>query len=130
MIYLASPYSHPDESVRQERFKLACMAAAALLRRGHRVFCPIAHSHPIAVIGGIDPLDYPLWARQDAGFLREARALVVLTIDGWRESRGVSEELAYARQRNKPIGYMSPCGAFSAADGGALDLEARAETTA
>ncbi|GIW55540.1 MAG: hypothetical protein KatS3mg082_1944 [Nitrospiraceae bacterium] len=34
MIYLASPYSHPDPAVREERFHAACRAAAALLLAG------------------------------------------------------------------------------------------------
>ena len=29
MIYLASPYTHPDRDVRQERFEAACRAAAS-----------------------------------------------------------------------------------------------------
>ncbi len=36
MIYLASPDSHPDPDVREQRFQAACAAAAALMRAGHR----------------------------------------------------------------------------------------------
>jgi hypothetical protein len=31
MIYLASPYSHPDPLVREQRFRDACRATASLL---------------------------------------------------------------------------------------------------
>ena len=48
MIYLASPYSHPDAVVREQRFRDVCLAAARLIRAGQIVFSPIAHSHPIA----------------------------------------------------------------------------------
>jgi len=34
MIYLASPYSHPDPAVRAERYRAACRATAALLLAG------------------------------------------------------------------------------------------------
>jgi hypothetical protein len=34
MIYLATPYSQPGRAVREERFRLACRAAAELLRDG------------------------------------------------------------------------------------------------
>ena len=47
MIYLASPFSHPDAGVRQQRFEAACRAAAALIRQGKTVFAPIAHSYGI-----------------------------------------------------------------------------------
>ncbi len=35
MIYLASPYSHPDPAVREQRFRAAGDTAAALIRAGH-----------------------------------------------------------------------------------------------
>jgi hypothetical protein len=38
MIYLASPYSHPDPLVRKARFDAACRATADLIRaRSRRV---------------------------------------------------------------------------------------------
>ena len=45
MIYLASPYSHPDPSVREQRFQNACRIAAELMRSGRIVYSPVAHSH-------------------------------------------------------------------------------------
>ncbi len=51
MIYLASPYSHPDAVVREYRFRAACQAAASVMRSGQHVFSPIAHSHAIAEYG-------------------------------------------------------------------------------
>ena len=43
MIYLASPYSHPDPLVRQARFDAACHAAAGPIQAGHAVVAPIVH---------------------------------------------------------------------------------------
>ena len=40
MIYLASPYSHPDPAVREERFREACRAAAKLISLGRIVSRP------------------------------------------------------------------------------------------
>ena len=33
MIYLASPYTHPDPGVREARFDAACLATVELVRR-------------------------------------------------------------------------------------------------
>ena len=49
MIYLASPYSHPDPAVMEQRFETACRVAGWLMARGEIVFCPIAMSHSVAV---------------------------------------------------------------------------------
>ena len=63
MIYLASPYSHPDPAVRERRFRAACSAAAFLLQAGHAVFSPIAHGHVLAEHGL--PTDWSFWQRFD-----------------------------------------------------------------
>jgi hypothetical protein len=51
LVYLASPYTHADKAVMEDRFRAACRYAACLMRRGINVFSPIAHSHPIAQFG-------------------------------------------------------------------------------
>ena len=107
MIYLASPYSHPDPAVREDRFRAACLAAAALLRQGHAVFSPIAHSHCVATVGDLDP-SWALWRAGDLRLLEACDELVVLRLDGWDRSVGVTEEVAYARSRGTPVAYLDP----------------------
>lgn len=106
MIYLASPYTHPDPAVRQERFEAACRAAAALMRRGRICFSPIAHSHPLCQYGL--PGDWEFWQRQDLEFLAACDEVVVLKLDGWQHSRGIQAEIAAARALGKPVGFLEP----------------------
>lgn len=105
MIYLASPYSHPDPVVRQERFEAVCRAAAELIRRGYLVFSPIAHSHSIAKHGL--PLDWGYWERHDRRLLAACDELWVLQLAGWQQSRGVQAEMTIARAAGKPIRFIS-----------------------
>lgn len=105
MIYLASPYSHPDPAVRQARFDAACRAAAELIRRGYVVFSPIAHSHCIAQHGL--PLNWGYWERHDRRFLAACDELWVLQLDGWEHSRGVQAEIAIAKEMGKPVRFVS-----------------------
>lgn len=106
-VYLASPYTHPDPAVREERFQAVCRAAAALMREGHFVFSPIAHSHPIDLcMAAPQPGDF--WKAQDVPILRHASRLVVLTLPGWEESRGLKWEMEIARQIHMPVSFMEP----------------------
>ncbi len=105
MIYLASPYSHPDAAVRQQRFEAACRVAAELIRRGHVVFSPIAHSHSIAQHGL--PMDWGFWEAQDRRLLAACDELWVLKLDGWQHSRGVQAEIAIVRALGKPVRFVS-----------------------
>lgn len=96
MIYLASPYSHADPEVRQQRYEAAVAACAELWRRGHVAFSPIAHSHPVA-LHGIEGT-WEQWAEFDSAILAVCDEVRVLTIDGYGESRGIQNELRLARE--------------------------------
>ena len=105
MIYLASPYSHPDPEVRKQRFRDVCIAAARLIRAEHVVFSPIAHGHPIAEHGL--PTDWKYWERHDREQLEHCNKVVVLMLDGWRESVGVQAEIRIACELGKPVRYVA-----------------------
>ena len=100
MLYLATPYSHPDPAVREQRFRAACAAAADLIRAGHIVFCPIAHSHPLVEYGL--PTDWAYWERSARAFLERCDEMVVLMLDGWEESVGVRAEIRIAERTECP----------------------------
>ena len=107
VVYLASPYSHPDPTVRDERFQAACRAAAKLMLGGQCVFAPIPHSVPIEEqfpeMQGFD-----FWMSMDLPILARCTKIVVLTLDGWEKSRGVKRELEYAHEHGIPIEFMEP----------------------
>ena len=106
MIYLASPYSHSDPAVREQRNRVACQTAAALLRAGHATFSPIVHSHPLVEHGL--PTEWEFWQQVDRRFLAACDVVVVLMLDGWRESVGVQTEIRIARELGKPIRCVEP----------------------
>lgn len=107
MIYLASPYTHTDHEVRQQRFEQACDAAAAIINRGVVVYSPIAHSHPIAARNKL-PTDWEFWERLDREFIARSDEMHVLMLAGWRESKGVTAEIAIANELGIPVVFVEP----------------------
>lgn len=107
LTYLACPYSHPDRAVRVARFNAVNVVAGQLMRQGHLVFSPISHTHPIAEAGGL-PLGWDFWAAFDRAYLEASRGLIVLRLDGWRESVGVTAEIALAAELGIPVSYIDP----------------------
>jgi hypothetical protein len=106
MIYLASPYSHPDPQVREQRFHAASAAAAVLMRAGHQVFSPIAHGHPLTQHGL--PGDWRFWEPHARWCLERCDEVVVLMLDGWEASQGVQAEIELAGKLGKVVWYRYP----------------------
>jgi len=107
LIYLAGPYSHPDEEVREARFRALTAKAADLMLGGQVVFSPITHGHTIAEYHDL-PLDFEWWQHQCMTMLGHASRLIVLRLDGYAESIGVMAEVEYAEANSIPIGYVNP----------------------
>lgn len=104
--YLASPYSLYEDGL-EEANALVCAAAAYLIEKGIRVFCPIAHSHAICEASELDPLDHNIWMFQDAPFCEAAMGLIVFQLPGWERSAGVTQEIEYFEEAHKPIVYLT-----------------------
>lgn len=107
LIYLATPYNHPDSRVREERFDQACLIAAALMRDGVHLFCPIAHTHPIALQGNL-PCGWDYWQEYDRLMLAACDELWIVQMDGWNRSEGIKGEIGIANELSKRIFYLDP----------------------
>jgi len=103
--YLATPYSHDDPEVREERFRIVNEVAGDLIQKGEMVFSPISQCHPIAKAKEL-PMDWEYWLEFDKAFLECCCKLYVLRIDGWKESSGVQAEIKIAKELNIPIEYI------------------------
>jgi hypothetical protein len=112
VIFLCSPYSHPEPFVREARFLAACRAAATLLKHGHMVYSPIVHGHPLAAFGV--PTDWSFWHAANTWHLERCESVVVLVLDGWQDSAGVRREMELANELGKPVMYLGEDGAETA----------------
>ena len=105
MTYLACPYSHPSVEVRERRYHAANKAFASLMKSGVQTYSPISHTHQASVDYGL-PTDWKFWERNCTEFISICDRLIVLTIDGWRESVGVQAEIEIAQRLGIQIEYM------------------------
>lgn len=108
LVYLATPYSHPNWEVKKQRYKDASAFAAQLMEEGHLVFCPIAHSHPIETYGMPELKSGDWWLRQDFAILKFCDELIVYQLEGWDTSYGVGKEIEYAKSFGIPVKYREP----------------------
>lgn len=105
LVYLAVPYSHPDQTVLLERVRKVNAMTAKLMKEGHSVFSPITQSHYVAVQCHM-PTDWDFWAKYDRDFISCCHTLFVLMLEGWDKSVGVTAEIAIAKEFGIPIVYI------------------------
>lgn len=106
LIYLGSPYTHKDTDVMQKRFELVAEVTARLLNKGHIIYCPIAHCHPIAEMYDL-PRDSDFWYKHNITVLRHCQALWILALDGYKESTGLKREIVFAEQARIPVHFFN-----------------------
>jgi hypothetical protein len=107
LTYLASPYSHKDPAVVKDRVRGVTKATVWLIKeKGWNVFSPIVHSHPLAEAGLQG--DWDFWRLIDTEYLSVSARMVVLAIEGWRESVGVQAEIKIAERMGIRVYFMRP----------------------
>ncbi len=121
LIYLASPYTHSRDWVRDARWRHACFTQGRLMLEYPDCcfYGPIAMNHMITEIGRegviVDdemirydiPTDCNYWQSACEKIISKCDELWILKITGWDKSLGVAQEIAYAASINIPIYYIS-----------------------
>ena len=106
MIYIASPYTSVDVGEMNARFLEACIALSRLSELGVPAFVPIAHSgYAHLHYRATEDRDY--WMAIGLDILKICSSVMVLQLDGWKDSVGIKEELKEARELGLPITYVT-----------------------
>ena len=106
IVYVASPYTHPDPAIQEKRFQDVCRFSAGLFQQGICAFSPIAYTHPIAQYGL--PTGFEFYMDYDIAILNACAEMIVLMLDGWQDSEGVQAEIEIAKAMGLPIRYVEP----------------------
>ena len=105
--YLASPYSHPSDELKNLRYEAVNRVGAILCKRNLIIIEPIAMCHMKSLQYDL-PTGYEYWKTRDRTFVKLSDGgVIVLAIPGWRESVGVSDEVQYARELGHEVYYLT-----------------------
>lgn len=106
LAYVATPYTKRADI--EKAFVDAAKLCALLLRAGIKAYSPIVYTHCISLHGCLDPLDHDFWMIFDQAMMKAADVLIVAHMDGWQESDGIAEEIAFFEAAGKPIFDLDP----------------------
>jgi hypothetical protein len=103
LYYLACPYTSCPDGPRTA-FESANSIAAELMSAGMNIYSPVTHSHPLVpYLGEECRFDHDFWLGIDKIMVDKCDALIVCCLPGWRESRGMRQEIEWFRDSGKPI---------------------------
>jgi hypothetical protein len=106
IIYLASPYSNYDKSIRELRYLQITEYAAQQIAKGHLVFSPITYGHVLSEFVDL-PTDFEFWETFCIGFLSKCEEMHVIKLDKWDLSEGIKQEILYCVANNIKIKYIN-----------------------
>ena len=105
--YLAIPYSDPDPKVMDYRAEISDIVCADLMNQGRVIFAPISSCHHIAKKYTL-PRDWEFWKNIDEQFVRSSKKLLVVALEGWEKSTGVTAERKIAEDAGIPMELIDP----------------------
>lgn len=107
LIYLASPYSHSNDDIREMNYKIVSKIAANMIFEGNVVLSPISYGHNLLNFCEM-PSDWDFWYNFCVTFLLKCDELMVVKMAGWDVSKGVLEEIEIAKNHNIKISFIEP----------------------
>jgi hypothetical protein len=107
LLYLATPYSKYPGGL-DAAFRHASNLAARLVASGAAVYSPIAHCHPLALYGGLDPLDYKIWLPYQEVMMAASNGLLIAKMTGWGDSLGIHHEIDRFVTAGKRMHFVDP----------------------
>jgi hypothetical protein len=105
--YLGLPYTDDDPAVEDWRAEISNMIAVDLTKQGRIIFAPISAWHHLARKYKL-PGTFEYWLKLDEEFIRVSKKLLIITLPGWKESTGVTEEIKLAKKYHVPMEYIDP----------------------
>lgn len=112
-VYLAIPYTskNPDPAAnaaeRAARMKSFWEAAAYLIDAGHHVVSPMT-LEPALLAAPDMPYRWEHWKEYSIKMVGISSRVVVLMLDGWQESTGVTGEIAEAHLQGLDVEFLDP----------------------
>lgn len=106
--YLASPYTHTSEVIREDRAIAACRAMVWLTERRYHAYSPILQGHAMWHEKPSLPYTHEYWKQVNEIFVSKSAGVIVLTLPAWELSKGIASEIAFAQSLNLPIYKLSP----------------------
>ncbi len=104
-IFVAGPYNHSDDKIKEFRFNKITEYCTQLFLNGLSPISPLLIGLNMARFGNL-PTDTETWKVYSETLLKGCDELHVLMLNGWDISIGIKYEIQEATLRNIPIKFI------------------------
>jgi hypothetical protein len=124
MYYIAAPYWHPSEQVRNERRNQVIAYSMMLTRRGILNYSPLLYTERFKKTA----VPESFWLEHGLRMVDACDVVRVLCLDGWKDSSGIAGEVKRAESQGKKVEYVERykrlafCGSRTCNDQHTIDL--------
>jgi len=106
LVFLSIPYNHPDPEVIEARMVVLYKAIGHFMGLG---LVPIAPCTNHAVLKHVPlPTEWAYWQMYSETLLGLCGKMVIIRLEGWETSTGVTGEIAYCKANGIPVDYIDP----------------------
>jgi hypothetical protein len=89
------------------RYYKTCEFVAIGMKAGKMIFSSIAHCHVMAIQQKL-PTDFAFWQNYCLHLINRSNEVVVLGLEGWEQSKGVTAERDFCRAQGIPVTIFEP----------------------
>lgn len=113
IVYIAAPYTAKNSDGSEDKIKVAdrmrivSLCVEQFMKQGLFVISPLL-MHLVRTYTESLPGDWAYWSNYSKGLLTRCDYVIILTMEGWEESVGVTEEINIARAHDIEIYYADP----------------------
>jgi len=105
--YIISPFTHKDKEIEKMRYETQGVLHSELILQGYTTIAPIEMCYHLHLRFGL-PGGYEFWQKRDRALIKVSDGVVVFKMNGWKESKGVTDEIQYAESLGKEVYYLDP----------------------
>ena len=105
MIYIAAPYNDLSESVINKRMEAVYNMIYTLAIDKKHAITPLFMHEVVRRYKMEQSFDF--WESYCFDILSRCDSMIVIMLDGWKDSRGVHSEIDYCKNNGIPISYLN-----------------------